>query len=328
MESEAIMKVFKRLGLLALTSGALVLGGCFVNDSSRSDVELGDANLVISMGVRDVGSLSKSGLLKSAAAPTQGIELAKLVVTLTSSIGTDSVIRDTVLASDAAGSSFTPDASEAQQVMKQYAIKPLRSWTVEVKTLDVNDTVVHIASANVNNVQVGDVRAVTLNLSSRFVVYVAKFLLPDSIGSSDTNVTMQQKLNINRLVMVVDGDTVVDSTSSGYFAPAPSENFIVWPYVRSDTTHTVGLYVYTDSLGGWDPTLPVFGSEIEITSIDSTYAPQLPWTGPGSPSDPNYDPENPGLGGSQAALTIEIGPVDMVEINPVLPINPLPRRKD
>ena len=320
------MNAFKFFGLAGLTSAALLLGGCFVNDSSRSDAQLRDANLVISMGVRDVGSLSKPGLGKSAASVPQGIQLAKLVVTLTSSIGTDAVIRDTVLASDTAGSTFTSDASQAQQVLKQYAIKPLRNWTVEVKTLDVNDTVVHIASSTVNNVQIGDVRAVTLNLNSRFVVYVAKFLLPDSIGSSDTNVTLKQKLNINRLVMVVDGDTVVDSTASGYFAPAPAQNFIVWPYVRSDTVHTVGLYVYTDSLGGWDPALPVFGSQIQITSIDSTYTPTLPWTGPGSPSDPNYDPSNPG--GARAALTIEIGPVDMVEINPTLPINPLPRRRD
>ena len=209
------MNRIKLLGLTALTAGSLLLGGCFVNDGGRAiDGEAGDASLVISMGVRDVGSLSKPGLAKSSAVEPEGIQLSKLIVTLTSSIGSDAVIRDTLEASDDSGSTFTSDASAAQTVQKQYAIKPLRDWTVEVKTLDVNDSVVHVSSATINDVEVGDVRAVTLNLASRFVVYVAKFVLPDSIGSSDTNVTAKQKLNINRLVMVVDGDTVVDSTGS------------------------------------------------------------------------------------------------------------------
>lgn len=323
------MNKFKLLGLAALTTGAMVLGGCFVNDSSRSDAELGDAKLVISMGVRDVSSLTKPGLAKSAATTPEGIRLSKLVVTLRSNVATDAVISDTLEAADTAGSVFRSDASQAQTIQKLYAVKPLRNWAIEVQTLDVNDSVVHYATDTAKNVEVGDVKALTLNLVSRFVVYVAKFQLPDSLSSSDTNVTIKQKVNIKRLVMVVDGDTVVDSVSTGYFAPKPEEVYIVWPYVRADTIHTVGLYVYTDStLGSWDPELPLFGDEIEITDVDEVYTPQLPWTGPGSPSDPNYDPENPNAGGAQADLTIEIGPVDMVEINPVTPGNILPRRQD
>src|SRR5690606_8789134 len=135
------------------------------------------ANLVISMGVKDVNSLSKPGLGKTAA-----ITLNKLVVTLTSSVETDAVIRDTVIASDTEGSPFVSASDEAQQVLNNYPVLPLRNWTIEVKTLDINDSTIHIATSTQNNLGIGENRTVVLNLTSRFVVYAAKFTLPDSIG--------------------------------------------------------------------------------------------------------------------------------------------------
>lgn len=313
----------KKLMLGTSILGAAVLGGCFMTDSG-SKADAGTGTIVVSMGVKDVNNLAKQGLGKSAVAP-QGLVLSKLIVTLTSSSPNDSVIRDTLVANDSLGSAFKTTATVAQQVLKSYQVKALRSYTVQVKTLDTKDSVVHLASSTTSVVQIATPATVVLNLSARYVVYVAKFLLPDSLSSTDTTVTGKQKVNIKRLVMVVDGDTVVDSVSSGYFAADPVENFIVWPYVKADTTHTVGLYVYTDSLGNWDPTRPLYGTTVNVTSTDSTYAPSLPWTGPGSPSDPNYNPANPG--GSQADLEINLGPVSLVEINPSTGGAVLPRRK-
>jgi hypothetical protein len=164
-----------------------------------------------------------------------------------------------------------------------------------------------------------------LDLSSRFVVYVAKFTLPDSIGSQSAD--QKQKLYVNRFVMVVDGDTVRDTTSSpGFFAADPSFHLVEWNYVLADTEHDLELYVYADSLGDWDPSLPIFGDTIHIASTDTTYTPELPWTGPGSPNDPNYDPSNPG--GARAGLDITLGAVSIVNINPSVGGNPLPKRKE
>lgn len=307
--------------------GALVLSGCFMTESGKSaDVDGPNANLVISVGMKDVNNLTKAGLGK-----TSAITFKKLVITLSSSIVTDDTITHVIEASDTAGSLFTTDASVAQTVLKDFSVKPLRDWKVTVETFDVNDSLIHSASKTETGLQIGETRAFHLQLLPRFIVYVAKFVLPDSIGSADTNVTAKQALNIKRFVMVIDGDTVRDTTSSpGYFPSAPAVNQLVWDYVSTETdTHDVELYVYTDSAGGmgsWDPGLPLFADTIAVTDIDSVYNPDLPYTGPGSPSDPNYDPTNPG--GAVAGLTIEIGAVGVVELAPVVPINPLPRRKD
>lgn len=301
--------------------GASVLGGCLMNDSGKQADVGPSANLVISVGVKDVNNLSKPGLGKSAA-----ITLDKLIITLTSNISGDSVISDTIVAHP--DSAFKPNASVAQSVLKNYSVKPLRNWTVSVKTIDVNDSVIHLSSKTENNLQIGETRAFVLNLTSKFIVYVAKFVLPDSIGSADTNVTGKQALNIKRFVMVIDGDTVRDTSASpGYFASAPAVNQVIWDYVSTATdTHDVELYVYTDSAGGmgnWDPALPLFADTIHVTDIDSVYTPELPYTGPGSPSDPNG-----AGGGSVAGLTINIGAVGVVNLEPKVPTNPLPRRKD
>lgn len=313
------MKSFKSLFLGTAVLAATVLGGCFVNDGGKPSAEDQTAELSFKFKVKDVESLSKSGLGKSSA-----ITLKKLVVTLTSSVGSDAVIRDTVLADTG---DFTSDASSNQQITKRYAVKPLRNWTVQVKTLDLNDSVIHGASAVANKVEIGETRALTLNLVSKFVVYSAKFFLPDSLGSSDSNVTQKQKLYINRFMMVVDGDTVRDTSSSpGFFSAYPASHTVDWNYVRSDTVHSLELYVFADSLGDWDPTRPIFGDTILITSTDTTYTPDLPYTGPGSPSDPNYDPSNPG--GAKLDLTINIDPVPVVQIIPGMCTDCLPKRQD
>ena len=329
------MKSFKVLHLTLALAGASLLGGCFLTDGGKTSGAK-EAQLVLSVGVKDVNNLSKPGLAKTAAGPEGGIVLSRLVITLTSSVAGDAVIRDTIVASDTAGSTFTSASDDDQQVLKNFAIKPLRNWTVEVKTLDVNDSVIHYATTTTGNVGVGDLVPVQLNLASKFVVYVAKFVLPDSIGSSDTAISLKQRLFINRFMMVVDGDTVRDTTASTYFTATPAEHLLTWNYVRADTVHELRLYVFADSLRmadssgagtwTWPENLPLFGDTIQITDVDSTYAPELPWTGPGSPHDPNYDPANPG--GARAGLEVNIGAVGRVNINPSLPVNPLPKLKD
>jgi hypothetical protein len=322
------MKLLKSLLVGSAVLGSTVLGGCFLADSGKSS-EGRPASLILKMGVKDVDGLTKKGLTKTAA-PVSEIVLSKLIVTLTSTNSNDAVLRDTVLADTG---DFSSNSSDAQQVFKQYSVKSLRTWIIQVKTLDVNDSVIHISSDTATNVGVGEYRQVNLNLVSKYVVYAAKFALPDSLSSVDTSVTMKQRLFVNRFMMVVDGDTVRDTTSANYFAAAPSSHLLVWNYVSADTTHRVKLYVFADSVrmadssnGGtwtWPKNKPIFGDSIYVTSTDSTYSPVLPWTGPGSPSDPSYDPANPG--GARAGLTIDIGAVERVDID--ISTGGLPKRK-
>jgi hypothetical protein len=284
-----MLNPIKHFFMAGAALGALVLAGC-LNEADKSGSDE-PAHLVVSMGVKDVNNLGKQALGKASA-----IKLKKLVVTLTSSVGTDAVIRDTLMASDTAGSAFVSNSASAQTVLKEYQVRPLRNWTVQIKTLDINDSVVHVASASVNNVGIGEVRTVPLNLVSKFVVYAAKFTLPDSIGSLSG--PGKQKLYIKRFRMTVDGITVAD-TSRAYFQAATA-HLIEFNYVRADTAHSIGLFVYADSLGSWDSNRPIFADTIAVASTDTTYHPQLPWTGPGD---------------SQTSLVINIGAVGLVTLD-------------
>jgi len=294
-------QIMQTLVLGALVAGGALVTGCFTSSDTGSK----DATLSISMGLSDV---NKTGALHKGAT----ISYKKLVVTMISNATVADTIRDTITPGH---NGFTATATDSQNVSKTYGIKPLRSWTVNVKTLDQKDSVIHSATATASNVLIGENRTVTLNLTSRFVMYVAKFALPDSLSAAGS--TVKQVLNINRFVMVVDGRTVVDSTkSSGYFAPSPVVNSIQFDYIKADTAHSLELYIYGD-LPGWPSNKPLFGDTVAVsTSRDSTYTPTLPWMGPGSPDDPNYDPAHPT--GATARLQIHIGRVGTVTFGPVV----------
>ena len=223
MQKSSVKNIF--LGTVALS--ALVLGGCLNDSATKSDKP---GSLSFSVKVPDVSGAK--GLHKGST-----ITLQKLIVTLTSNVGTDSVIRDTITPGVAG---FVSLATENQTVAKTYSVKPLRSWTITVKTLDAKGIVIHYASKVADSIKIGEERPVTIDLTSKYIMYVAKFTLPDSIGSS-TPGTFKQKLDINRFMLVLDGDTVRDTTSLGgpghYFTAGAPGHLVAFDYVRAYTTH-------------------------------------------------------------------------------------------
>jgi hypothetical protein len=308
VQKSSIKKIF--VGAMAVS--ALVLGGC-LNDSATKGSQ--DGSLSIKLSVPDV---NKSGLRKGAT-----ITLEKMIVTLTSTVGADSVIRDTITPGE---DGFVSLATESQTVSKSYSVKPLRGWTLTVTTLDINDSVIHFASKLADSIKVGEARPVTISLTSRFTMYVAKFTLPDSIGSATG--TFRQKLNINRFVMVLDGDTVRDTTKLGgpgsYFASAPASHLVDFDYVRADTTHVLKLYVYGD-LFNWPAGKPLYGDSVVIAPTDTLKTPSLAYTGPGSATDTTGGSQ--GGGAKIDPLSIEIGKVGVFRIEPSFDPNPLPKNK-
>src|SRR5690606_29828542 len=129
--------------------------------------------LIILAGVKDANKVS-AGLKK-----TQVITLKEIVITLTSS--SQDTLRDTIAAGDGPGTAFLSSATVDQQLVLSYPVKPLRHWSIVVKTLDLNDSIVHYDSTMAANLLLGETRPVTLNLSSRFVMYETKFSVPDSL---------------------------------------------------------------------------------------------------------------------------------------------------
>lgn len=324
------MKTFKALVLGSAVAATLALTGCLFSSDKSSG---GNADLVISMGVKDIDNLAKSGLSKSSVAAPSGIVLKKLIITLTSSVGGDAVIRDTILADTGA---FVSNSSAPQSILRNYPVKALRNWTIDIETRDENNVVIHSATSTQNDLTIGENRLVNLTLNAKYVVYAAKFVLPDSLGSLTSD--LKQKLYFNRFMMVVDGDTVRDTSATpGFFSAAPDTHSVFWNYVKADTAHDLQLYVFADSVrmdsisGGnwtWPQDLPLYGDTLHITSTDTTYTPQLPWMGPGSEHDPKCQANPTNCGGSNVGLTINIGAVGSVVIVPGLSGTPLPKRQD
>lgn len=307
-------KISLKLALVAVAVGALALTGCMTEGSSSEK----PTRLTVKMGVMESNKLAKNGLSKSST-----ISLAKVVVTLKSSVASDSVIRDTILPGS---NGFTSVSTADQNVSKSYNIKPLRSWKIYVKTIDEADVVIHEDSASADSIQIGESRPVTITLGSKYVMYVAKFTLPDSIGSQSG--AFKQKLNVNRFMLVVDGDTVRDSSKvgGGYFSAYPAVHNVGYDYVSAGESHVLKLYVFGD-MGTWPSGKPLYGDSVTVAATDTgtTKTPTLTYTGPGSPSDPNWSANNPG-GAKIDPLSIVIGKVGIVEFIPTLPPNPLPKK--
>lgn len=289
------------------TAAALVLGlsfaGC-LNDSNTAPVDPQDARLVVQTNVTDVNKVK--GLAKSSV-----ITLDRLIITLTSSNPADSVRRDTILAADTVGSTFTSDATDDQVFSRNFLVKPLRSWTVVVKVLDVNDSVIHFDSTVAGDLLIGETRPVTVNLSSRFVMYEAKFSIPDSLNF--TLLDLKQQLTISRVAMLVDGDTVADSSSTGpRFAASPTVHTVRFDYIDVNTTPDVTIQFYGHV--GDDTTTTLLFSQV-FEDVD----PNDP--DPSGETAAEYVGPNSSELGSTVGLTINIGKVGTVTFEPVIDPN-------
>lgn len=294
------MKSFKSasalLGVAVIFGAALT--GC-LNDSGSPSRE--EASLIVSTKVTDVNKVN-GRLAKSAA-----IKLDRLIITLTSNNPEDAVRRDTIKASDTAGSNFTTDATEDQTFSRNFLVKPLRNWTIVVKTLDVNDSVIHYDSTVANALLAGETRAVTVNLSSRFVMYEARFTVPDSLNF--TLLSLKQQMSIRRVIMLVDGDTVADSSTTPRFAASPTQHSIRFDYISVNDIPDVKLEFY-GSVGADTTTTKMFEQTFE--NVD----PGNP--NPSGPTTAEYVGPNSSQLGSTVGLTINIGRVGTVVFQPVL----------
>ncbi|MDQ3000951.1 MAG: hypothetical protein M3Y08_06785 [Fibrobacterota bacterium] len=233
--------------------------------------------------------LGKVGVLSKSSA----INLNKLVLLAVSSATPADTVRDTVSVS----------GSDAVTVLRTLTLKPLRNWTVSAKTLDLKDSVIHSGTTASFLVRPADTTAVSLNLTSRFTMYQANFnTLPDSI-SSTTSGTGQAKLNLNRVVLKVDGIIKVDSVlASGYFSG--NQNVSLYFDYITPGSHTVTLEAY-GVLNSYSGMLYSGASSFSVAAgNDETKAVTLNWVGPTT-----------GTG----KLTVVIGKVGKVIVNGTMP---------
>ncbi len=231
-----------------------------------------------------VGALSK----------TSTINLAKLIVTAVSSATPPDTVRDTSLVSGNAQVS----------VVRALTLPPLRNWVITAKSLDSKDSVVHTGSSSPFFVKPADTAFVSLNLASRFAMYEAHFnTLPDSISSSVSG-TGKDKLNLNRVVLLVDGVIKADSVlaAGSYFAANQTVN-IYWDYITPGS-HTVTLEAY-GVLHTYAGKLYSGAATYSVSAgTDDTRSLSLAWVGPTT-----------GTG----KLTVTLGKVGKATVNGALP---------
>lgn len=230
--------------------------------------------------------LGKVGALSKGSA----INLQKLILTAVSA--SSDTVRDT----------STVSGNSQVTVQKTLTLKPMRNWTLSAKTLDLKDSVIHSGSSSAFYVKNADTVDVSLNLTSRFTMYEARFnALPDSISSTNAN-TGKEKLNINRVVLKVDGVIKADSSVAGFYAAGQSVN-VFFDYITPGS-HTVTLEAY-GVLNQFSGKLYSGASTFNVAAgIDDTQAVTLNWVGPATGS---------------GKLTVIIGKVGKLVINGGLP---------
>jgi hypothetical protein len=275
----------KTVKLMIALLAPVMLANCGKAPNSVAEHTEAPADAVVKSSVilGKVGALSKGST----------INLSKLVVTAVSSATPPDTVRDTSVVSGNAQVS----------VLRVLTLAPLRNWVVTAKSLDAKDSVVHIGSSASFFVQPADTAAVSLNLTSRFAMYEARFnTLPDSISSSVSG-TGKDKLNLNRVVLLVDGVIKADSVlASGYFTANQSVN-IFWDYITPGN-HTVTLEAY-GVLHTFSGKLYSGSANYTVTAgNDDTRTVALGWVGPTT-----------GTG----KLSVTLGKVGKVTVNGSLP---------
>jgi hypothetical protein len=252
---------------------------------ATSQAETDGPNGVVNSSVElgKVGALSKGST----------ISLQKLILTAVSAATPADTVKDT----------STISGNSAVTVMRTLTLKPLRNWVINAKTLDAKDSVIHSGVSASFFVKPSDTSAVSLTLASRFTMYQANFnSLPDSISSS-TSGTGKDKLNLNRLVLKIDGIIKDDSIlASGFYAGGQNvtEDF---DYITTGT-HTVTLEAY-GALHTFSGMLYTGTTTFNVAAgVDDTKTVTLNWVGPTTGS---------------GKLTVTIGKVGKVIVNGTVP---------
>ena len=237
--------------------------------------------------------LGKVGALSKVAA----INLSKLIITGISGSTPPDTIRDT----------STVSGNAQITVSKTFTLKPLRNWTLTAKTLDVKDSMIHTGSTAPFYVKPADTVEVSLNLTSRFAMYEARFnSLPDSV-SSGTAGTGKDAVKIKRVVLKVDN--VIRADSSVATSYSGGQTVIIYFDYISPGVHNATLEAY-GTLNTFNGLLYSGSTSIDVASgSDDTKSITLNWQGP-----------NTGTG----KITVTLGKVGKVTINGALPGTILP----
>lgn len=305
--------------------------GCMGGGGSLTNLpegEFAQINLQIRLGSVDATAPADGEVdigLSKIAADSLGaaITLRNMVLRFTSNL--KDTVWDTVQAERfESGGPYGSGANSDEGVSVDVRLAPLRWWIIEIKTHDVNDSVIHYYKTPTAVASKG---GQTLNLAvplinSRFSVYEARYKLPRVIyplGTPNDSSRINQKIFFSRLVIAVDGVIVRDSTSyspgittagtrfvtseggvvgdSGrfYFKPSVAPDTIThtqtYPYVLTGTrTFQISAYGKLEGDSIHKPERLLFRGSRVLAIVPGESIPEasvvLDYTGPGSKTNP------------------------------------------
>lgn len=339
-----------RIGVLGalvsvFVSGCLVGGGGSL--TNLPETESATVSLVVRLGRIDA-SASLPGDLNTFAkrSSERRIELREMVVKFMSNL--NDTLYDTVSAGEMAaampGSVFGSPEEQDQTVWVDVKLAPLRWWNIEIKTFDLNDSLIHYGLIGPFASKGG--QSVTVDaplINSRFSFYEARYSLPAEIYPANVPVDQRvyQKVFFSRLVLAIDGDTVRDTSSfspninsagtrfisagnslvgaEGKFFFKPSglgldtiTHVQAYKYVRTGPrVFSVIAYGYLEGDSAHKPPRRLFAGERPVTITPGSQqilpTPIIPdWVGPGSDKEPP-DTNNPVVPGHPDWTGIGLG---------------------
>jgi hypothetical protein len=298
------MKTLNKIAALGLMVVGMTFVGCMENTTptSTSNSDAAAPVIQLKVGLDAVQSLGKGSL----------ITLKKLIVVIGSTTTPDT-IRDTITATTTPSLNTVSTLTGGQTINLVFpGMKPLRNYNVTATVKDNNDSVTHTMTRSIGILYDGDTALVNLSMSSRFTMYKASLLMPDSISSSVVG-TFKEVINIKRLVMQIDGVNAKDTTDQTSTYYTPKVNAVINDDYVPVGSHTVVLEAFGPMVGpdsSWNIANPLYKSNSITLNVaagsDSTFATNdtLIWQGPTT---------------STGNITAVIGKVGTVTINGLLP---------
>jgi hypothetical protein len=203
----------KNITLAAVALGALSLTACMSGGSTAPSDE--NATIFVRGKMNNVNTLSKPGLAK-----LTPITLATLRITAVSDkVGVKVLGEDSVVVEFSVGDTLTEDddtlshvATDDQIFDVELSLRPLRSWTIKVETIDDEDDVIQSGTSNLGTLFAGQFKSVNVTAGALYNNYTATYNFADSITSS-TGTISRQDMKVTAITMQIGGDSAFDTAS-------------------------------------------------------------------------------------------------------------------
>lgn len=222
---------FKKLALGVVALGAFSLTACMSSGSNVGpEANANNATVFVTAKMKNVNTLSKPGLAK-----LTPITLTTLRITAVSDIAGAKVLdEDSVVVEYAVGASigdtvFSDLATIDQEFSVELSLRPLRSWTITVETIDDEDSVIQTGTANLGTLFAGQIKGLTVNATALYNNYEATFNFADSI-TSESGTISRQDIKITSYSIEIASETAADTAA------------VLANGVTTGVNHKLGIY--------------------------------------------------------------------------------------